>query len=105
MPKVILYSKVGALPNMKAALILALITVHASIGLAENLGTKPQIKNVVLIVSDDLKASVLGCRLPILMRLLDPEQSFNEPIAKARGAPHPGSPLCTVGTKTEVKSI
>lgn len=46
---------------MKAALILALITVHASIGLAENLGTKPQIKNVVLIVSDDLKASVLGC--------------------------------------------
>ncbi|MGB1931305.1 MAG: sulfatase-like hydrolase/transferase, partial [Mariniblastus sp.] len=61
MPKVILYSKVGALPNMKAALILALITVHASIGLAENQGTKPQIKNVVLIVSDDLKASVLGC--------------------------------------------
>ncbi|MGB2501062.1 MAG: sulfatase [Mariniblastus sp.] len=61
MPKVILYAKVGALPNMKAALILALITVHASIGLAENLGTKPQIKNVVLIVSDDLKASVLGC--------------------------------------------
>lgn len=46
---------------MKAALILALITVHASIGLAENQGTKPQIKNVVLIVSDDLKASVLGC--------------------------------------------
>ena len=61
MSKVTLCSQVFALPNMKSVLVLALITLHASIGLAENSGTNRQIKNIVLIVSDDLKASVLGC--------------------------------------------
>ena len=49
------------MPQMKTVLVLALMAVHASLVLAENSGTRPQIKNVVLIVSDDLKASVLGC--------------------------------------------
>ena len=53
--------RLGSLTNIHLLLIFALSALHVEIGYGDQPPTKPAIKNVVLIISDDLKASVLGC--------------------------------------------
>lgn len=55
------WPRANALTAVKIVLISGLVALHAGNSFANNVETTPEIKNVVLIVSDDLKASVLGC--------------------------------------------
>lgn len=53
--------RLTSLPSVFFLLIFSFVVLNIGISYAEQPTAKPEIKNVVLIISDDLKASVLGC--------------------------------------------
>ena len=85
-------------------------TVFA-LGILLGLSVHAKVKNVLLIVSDDLKADALGCygseiaQTPNADQLARKARSLETPIAKGRSAALPGQVSCEGATMEKRKLL